>query len=256
MGIGEKLLKLGLTDKEARVYRAAVTLGPATAQKIAEASGVNRPTAYVQVESLIRRGLMSSVEEHGRRLFVAEAPEALHNLYRDAAARLGELEALVNETVPELRALAPLGDRPRVRLFEGWAGLETMRQELLKMKKIEFCTIVGDDYNANVPEATRRAQLERFIGRGAKARVILAAKDHSPLAEQLRLTFERYQVPPGAYPVPGELAVFGDKVALLTYKKEPIGVIIESAALAQVARSLFQLGFERARAFKRLDKDK
>lgn len=255
MSIEARLIKLGLTDKEARVYRAALELGPGSAQKVAAAAGINRPTAYVLLENLIRRGLMSSVEEGGRRLFVAEDPGALTNLYREQAMRLAEVEVEVGELVPELRALAPRGDRPRVRLFEGWHGLETMRQELLKMKKIEFCTILGDDYISNVPEPLRKKQLERFLGRGVRAKVILAGKQVTALAPELKLSFERYGVPPDKYPSPGELAVFGDKVALLSYKKEPVGVIIEHAGLAQVARTLFQLAFERARLFKRLDRE-
>lgn len=255
MSLEARLIKLGLTDKEARVYRAALELGPGSAQKVATAAGVNRPTAYVLLENLIRRGLMSSVEESGKRLFVAEDPGALANLYREQAVRLSEVEAEVGELVPELRAITPRGDRPRVRLFEGWHGLETMRQELLKMKKIEFCTIVGEEYRKNVPDNLRRIQLERFVGRGVKAKVIFSAREHIPLLEPLRLTFERYGVPPDKYPVPGELAVFGDKVALLSYKKEPVGVIVEHAGLAQVVRTLFQLAFERSRSFKRLDRE-
>lgn len=66
--LAKKLESLGLTEKEAAVYVAALELGASPAQKIAERAKVKRGTTYLAIESLTKRGLMSSVTK-GKKVF-------------------------------------------------------------------------------------------------------------------------------------------------------------------------------------------
>ncbi len=50
-----ELKKLGLTDKEVRVYLATLELGYTTVQKIAQAAKISRPTAYAVIKSQKQR---------------------------------------------------------------------------------------------------------------------------------------------------------------------------------------------------------
>jgi|SRR3989344_829968 len=59
----KELQALGLSEKEAKVYLAALVLGPDTVQNIAKKAGINRPTAYLQIESLKEKGIISEVEK-------------------------------------------------------------------------------------------------------------------------------------------------------------------------------------------------
>jgi len=52
----QELQKLGLSDKESKVYLASLELGPAPIAAIAKQASVNRPTTYVIIESLIKKG--------------------------------------------------------------------------------------------------------------------------------------------------------------------------------------------------------
>ena len=54
------LKELGFSEKESEVYLAMLELGPAAVQDIAKKAGVNRSTTYVMIESLKRRGLIST----------------------------------------------------------------------------------------------------------------------------------------------------------------------------------------------------
>ena len=56
----EMLVKLGLSEKEAHIYEAALESGPETAQKIARRAGITRTATYIYIKSLIKKGLMSS----------------------------------------------------------------------------------------------------------------------------------------------------------------------------------------------------
>ena len=70
-----ELKKFGLSEKEARVYLAALELGQASVQDIAKKSAVNRATTYLMIESLEKRGLMYKLIKNKKKLFAADTPE-------------------------------------------------------------------------------------------------------------------------------------------------------------------------------------
>ena len=56
------LVRVGLSENEARVYLSAASLGPSTVQKITGAAGVKRTTGYSVLESLKSRGFRSRLK--------------------------------------------------------------------------------------------------------------------------------------------------------------------------------------------------
>ncbi len=70
----ETLVAFGLTEKEASIYLALYKLGDATAYQIAKESGIKRPTVYVLMDELRKRGLALVIPHYKKRLFVAKDP--------------------------------------------------------------------------------------------------------------------------------------------------------------------------------------
>ena len=68
--------KLGLSEKEAKVYLASLELGPSPVQVISQKSKVNRATTYVVIDSLMAMGLMSTYDEGKKTFFTSESPES------------------------------------------------------------------------------------------------------------------------------------------------------------------------------------
>jgi hypothetical protein len=64
--------------------------------------------------------------------------------------------------------------------------------------------------------------------------------------EELR---ESVLIPKAHFPLHGEMNIYNDKIAILSYE-EPFGVIIQNRAIADMQRSIFNLSFELARAAK------
>lgn len=103
-----ELQKLGLSDKEARVYLAGLSLGAAPVQRIAELAKVNRATTYVIIESLNARGLFSSGKNGKKSLFTAHEPHSLMAYIEREIASLHEKRELLGSLLPKLTAaLAP-----------------------------------------------------------------------------------------------------------------------------------------------------
>lgn len=76
----QELKHLGLKDKEAAVYVAALQLGPSPVQVIARKAKVVRATTYVILEDLLKKGLVTSYKEEKKTLFSAEPPRQLMRL--------------------------------------------------------------------------------------------------------------------------------------------------------------------------------
>jgi len=54
-----QLKHIGLSNNEAKVYLAMLELGPSPVLDIAAKAAINRPTTYVQIELLKKKGLVS-----------------------------------------------------------------------------------------------------------------------------------------------------------------------------------------------------
>lgn len=151
-----ELQNFGLSEKEAKVYLAALELGTATIQELSKKSGVNRATTYIQVELLIQRGLVSSTDRQKKSLFIAEKPQRLVDILNDKKIKVEELEDKFTKLMPDFEAIYNVhSDRPRVRFFAGEAGLNSWRNDVYKTKpkllymifpgKLRTITDVKDD---------------------------------------------------------------------------------------------------------------
>jgi sugar-specific transcriptional regulator TrmB len=108
-----QLEQFGLNEKEARVYLAALQLGAASVQSIAQTANIHRVSAYDILESLKGKGYVREATEGARRVLIPAEPEAMMESIR-------QKERVFADLMPELKALQGKKDgKPRVRYFEG-----------------------------------------------------------------------------------------------------------------------------------------
>lgn len=244
MELDKKLIELGLSEKEARVYLAALSLGPGAVQKIARAAQVNRPTTYVMIESLTKRGLMSSFEKEKKRFFTAEPPERLRTLFHSERRAIEEREHKLDDLMPELRALSGGTELPKVRFYEGAEGLEAIHEDLLKIKDIDVVSIFSADDAQKVLHSEHIEPFrKKLLERKAKEKFIYTS---SVPPSDIPKEWEGRRVPKDKFPFSGEVSTYGDRVALLSYRGKLVGVLIESKELAQTVRAIFELAWEAA----------
>lgn len=131
----KELQNLGLTEKEIKVYIAALELGEASVQEISRKSGVNRATTYIQIESLINRGLLSNLDKTSKNYVIAERPSCILNILEKQKTHIEALENSFAKLMPELDAIYNVQtDKPRVRFYEKEAGLDLVRNDIVKTK--------------------------------------------------------------------------------------------------------------------------
>ena len=98
----KQLQEFGLSENEAGVYLASLEIGKATADELSKHANVKRPTTYVQIESLMKKGLMSSVEKDKKTFFVPESPEYLRRLFEKNHQELKQQGKELDRMLPDL----------------------------------------------------------------------------------------------------------------------------------------------------------
>jgi sugar-specific transcriptional regulator TrmB len=142
MVLTEELLNIGLTNREADVYLAALQLGYSSVQELAEKAGMNRTTAYTHIKNLICRGLLHGVEKNGRVYYVAERPEKLKFIYEQQERDLRRKRELFDRILPELESIYSLAkEKPFVRYYTHADNLVVLRKEIEEMRADEMYNI-------------------------------------------------------------------------------------------------------------------
>lgn len=241
----DQLQQLGLSEKEAKVYLASLELGSSAVQEIARKAGVNRPTTYVQIESLMKRGLMSSVTRGKKRYFGAESPEQLIRLLETKEKEIKNKKEGFKKFLPELKTIFDLSEeKPKVRFFEGREGFKSMQRDVLltETDTLEEFIPLDDAYKVFPPSPEdHRSKVDKKF-KDIKRRIIYTSKkgDILPSGGNEEVSF----ISPEEFPFNTEIVIYGPKVALLSYKGKLIGVIIENKEIANSLKSIFNLAWK------------
>lgn len=123
----ETLSEIGLTDEEAKVYLAALSVGTNPASTIARACDLKRETCNYTLKKLVSKGLVSTVFREWATFYTPEPPEKLVTI---AESRL----LTISRTVPLLNQMMnqKWNKQAKVKMYQGTSGIETVMEDVLK----------------------------------------------------------------------------------------------------------------------------
>lgn len=248
----KEIIKLGLSDKEAKVYLASLELGPATAQIIAQKANVKRATTYVIAESLMEMGLMSTYDQGKKTFFSAESPERLLEYLKDQERKAGEKIELLKEKMSELQSIRSGAgeDKPKVKYFEGVEGLRAVQDDFVDSINegdmiytfLPYDNFYGTNLGEKVNMSTRRRKAKKI-----KMLVIYNSKKGRQLgyeAEAKEALREYKYVPYDKFPFEGGMNIYGSKIFMIDYLGKTGGVVIENKTLANMMAKLFEMAWK------------
>ena len=240
----ELLEKLGLSDAEAGIYLAILEMGKGLPKHIADKAHIKRPTLYKLLPGLLSKGLVSETVIGKRRYLVAEDPEAY------LGSKRSELEQ-AEQLLPELRLLLSTASvKPKIILYEGVDGLKKVYMDTIKEKNeiLEFVSL--KNIHPEIEFHSTNYYIPRRIKNGVPIKIIVSEPAHSQRiglmnsAKELR---EVKAVDGDKFPIPLDCYIYGDNVSFALYRtdSEPVGIIVRSAEIAQMLRSLFGFIWEK-----------
>lgn len=242
------IVKLGLSDKEARVYLASLELGPSTVQAVAQKAGVNRATTYVVIDSLMEMGLMSTYEKIKKTFFTAEAPERLLEYLNDQERGIKKKIDLLKKTMPELQSISNnISNKPKVKYFEGIESLRSVQDEYissLSPKDTIYTFLPFDNYEGSYLKDQGHLAGEERKAKKIKMAIIYTSKKGRQYEYEERskkLLKNCLYIPYDKYPFEGGIDIYSNKIFMVNYKGRTGGVVIENKTLADTLAVFFKL---------------
>jgi len=241
-----QLKEVGLSENESKVYLAMLELGSATVLEISARAEVNRPTTYVQIESLKKKGLVSTQTKGKKQIFIAESPEQLEFMIEREKRGIEQKKDDLKKILPELTGLFDVsGDKPQVRFFEGKEGLMKMQDELIRINPKEVSGFSSANAVLKVFPGHIKNYSSRRVKKGIYARIIYTNSEGAVLKrndeEMLR---EAKFVSPDKFPFKSDISIYSDNIAISALEGKAVGVIITHKELADSFRALFNLLWE------------
>lgn len=106
------LIDQGLTEKEAKIYIASLSLGGGTISEIAEEAQIERTGIYYHVDSLLKLGFLKTAVQGKRIKYLASDPEKLIDLQEKKRKQLEEM-------MPGLESLFSKSGKSVVQYYQG-----------------------------------------------------------------------------------------------------------------------------------------
>ncbi|MFZ2484335.1 MAG: helix-turn-helix domain-containing protein [Minisyncoccia bacterium] len=242
----EKYLKdIGLSDKEAAVYLALLSFDKAQVTEISEKAKIKRPTTYVILESLAKKGLVSESNIGKKTFYIAEPPEKLGLFVERQIHMLEENKKSLDIIVPQLKGIQrEQGEKPMVQFFDGKEGVLSSHNDIF-LKKVNgeaLYNIYSQDLIKDFLDEKEKTKLrEERISKGIKSKAIYTStaieKPSDETGDRIKMDIEKY-------PISSDISIYGDNVRISILGKKPSGIFIKSKELAETLKSLINYIFD------------
>lgn len=236
-----QLQNFGLSEKEAAVYAAALTLGPATADQLSKQSGIKRSTTYVQIESLQEMGLMSNYEEGKKTFYAPESPQNLERVLEREQKELELKQSELKKLLPDLTNMFEgAGERPVVRFYQGKEGIVSVREEMLNVTSKEtFVIFTADEMEKLFTDEERDIYTKRRDKNGIKLNLLYTRTSGPFQSKAPKSTRRKYL---GAQSSIGnDIVIYDDKVAFFSMTGKIFCIVIESRKIRETMLALFYI---------------
>ena len=227
----------GLTENEAKVYVASLSLGPTTVLAMSKAAGVKRTTIYDILMRLKEAGLVREEVFGLKTKYVSEPPERLQQF---AHARA---EAL-SRHMSELSSLFNLkGGESVIKYYEGLSAIKPLYTDILREIR------PGDFYYAISDVAEwldlDRKFFENFLRERAKVRLDLRvlAKASVAAAKMPQLTLGSAQVKgiAGEAAFHTNVVIVPKRVIFHSLEEPMVALVVENPNIVMFQRTMFEL---------------
>lgn len=246
--IKEILVKSGFSENEVAIFLAILQLGGGTVTQITRKAGLNRTTGYDILDSLVSRGLVSVSGKEPKQEYLAESPDKLVGVLEKGLKEAEKRVADIKKIIPELKSMHNVRGRPKVRFYEGKEGLKDVYEDTLTShEQILAYANVSEMHQALIGYFPK--YYERRAGKNISIRAIIpdspigkhrASKDKEENRESVL-------VPVGKYNFSPEINIYDNKVMIASWK-EKLGIIIESAEIADAMKKIYELAWIGAKA--------
>jgi sugar-specific transcriptional regulator TrmB len=233
----------GLAPTEAKVYKKLLTRKEWLPSELAENVAESRTNIYKILDRLTDLHLAERVETQKKLRYRAQNPAHLLELAREKRRQHDQAEAKLEAAAQGLvHDYITTYEQPAVKYFQGKDEIRKIFIDMFETGESLRLLRSPADITYYDPEfftALKARRAERGIKTIALTPDVPSAI-HDAQDDARHLIFRTW-LPEQAYTAPVEWNISGDKVALISYGQEALGMVIESPQIAESFRQLFAL---------------
>jgi len=145
------LTEIGLTKSEIAVYFALLELGSSTTGPIIKKAEIASGKAYLILDKLISKGLVTYLIKGGTKNYQAKDPERLLDYFKEKEENLKKKETQLKEVILKLKTqYKEKSYKPIAEVYEGSKGFKTFHEMMLQeLKEGDSLSIIGGPKEAN-----------------------------------------------------------------------------------------------------------
>lgn len=238
------LNEIGLTQSEIAVYLALLEIGSSTTGPIIKKAEIASGKAYLILDKLVLKGLVTHVIKSGTKHYQAKDPDQLLNYMDEKEKSLLDKKEKLKEIIPKLKAqYEEQKYKPRAEVFEGIKGFKTFYDWTLKeLEKGDTIDIMGVPKEANEKfEGYLVEWNKKRIAKGIKMRIIYNhnCKSFGKKREKMKLTEVRYMKQ--ELETPAWIDIFKDYVVTINVHGTPVCFLIKNKESADSYQKHFEI---------------
>lgn len=235
-----KLLEdVGFTAKEAAVYLALLELGKGDVSDIAKISELKRPIIYVLLEGLIKRGYVSELPNKKINTYQAVDPSVILNQLKITTKNFAEM-------LPVMRTLHNKGQkRPKISYIENKEGIWKVYEDMNFEDENPFFITSYARIDRYFPGATAnwvknyRKGVYKLKGR----HLVPNNPTEIAVAKKFAEVNQKVKVFKDLKDLEMDFSITGNKLAITSFEEEPFLVVIESQALVDAIKPIFEIAW-------------
>jgi sugar-specific transcriptional regulator TrmB len=233
------LQEIGLNPSQARVYLALIEKGALTPPQVADAAEENRTNAYMVLEQLEKLGLAEKVPEAKKLTYQATNPSRLRQLHIEKSQHLNKVGKNINALLPALVNQYRLShDQTGVVQMEGVESFGRIYDDLISHGEIPL--IIPSMHDRDDQEIAKI--IDQQIARQQKAGIqsnVLLSNDSSLKGSEHTLAEQGINISVSIQArVPAQIMIYGDNVAMTTFRSGISSTVITNPEIAETLRSL------------------
>jgi sugar-specific transcriptional regulator TrmB len=244
----EKLLiSLGLSQNQARAYRALVLKKALRPSQLAKLTGESRSNCYALLDKLVELSLATKVDENKKFTYYPASPNALKTMLDKRLEETEEKLAELDRRLPQMLSdFHQGGEQPKVKHYKGKAELRDMYVEQMEQPDRELYFVrtkadipyFGLDEMKDIRHLARKYKKRRY----GVTPVLVGGPNNARRDASTNL--KRAWIRPELYTAPVEWVVSGNQVQAIVLDGEGYGVSINHPEVAESFKQIMQLLFD------------
>jgi sugar-specific transcriptional regulator TrmB len=244
----ELLMSCGLSQNQARAYRALVFKKSLRPVQLAKLIGESRSNCYSLLDKLVALGLATKTDENKKFTYYPASPQALRTMLsrkmEKTEERLSELDRKLPQMLSEFHAG---GEQPKITHHKGKKELADMYTSQMEQsgRELYFIRSKADiPYFGLAAMETIRTLAPKYKKRRLGITPILVNRPSDHRKDAAAGGLKRAWIKDEEYTAPVEWAVSGDEVQAIVLKSEGYGVSIDHPEIAESFRQIMRLLYE------------